>query len=112
VGDLLGTVATAAVVFAGTNIDDLIVLTVLFLSARANGRPRPWQIWVGQHTGIGVLIAASAVAALGLTVIPDTWVGLLGLVPLALGMRGLITAIRAAGTAEPPSPAVAGGLDR
>ena len=88
---MLGTLATAAGVFAGTNVDDLIVLTVLFLAARATGRPRPWQIWAGQYAGVGALVAASAVAALGLLVIPDRWIGLLGLVPIALGIRALIS---------------------
>jgi cadmium resistance transport/sequestration family protein len=81
-------------VFVGTNVDDLIVLTVLFLTTRAAGRPRAWQIWVGQYAGIAVLVIVSALAALGLTLIPDRWVGLLGLVPLALGVRGLLGTIR------------------
>ncbi|ROT33449.1 cadmium resistance transporter [Micromonospora sp. HM5-17] len=109
-GDLLGTLAAAAVVFAGTNVDDLIVLTVLFLSARAAGKPRQWQVWAGQYAGIAVLVAVSALAAIGLTIVPDAWVGLLGLVPFALGVRGLITAIRARGDDEPPAPAAAAGL--
>ena len=96
--------------FAGTNVDDLIILTVLFLSARASGKPRPWQIWTGQYAGVGVLVAVSAVAALGLTIVPDRWVGLLGLVPFALGVKGLVAAIRSRGDDEPPSPAVATGL--
>ena len=87
-------VAAAAGIFAGTNVDDLVVLTVLFLSARASGRPRPWQIWAGQYAGIAALVAVSAVAALGLTLVPDRWVGLLGLVPIALGVRGLIGGLR------------------
>ena len=94
VGDLLRTVGAAAGVFAGTNVDDLIVLTVLFLTARASGRPRPAQIWAGQYGGIGVLIVVSIVAALGLTLVPDRWVPLLGLVPIALGVRGLVGALR------------------
>ncbi|RKR85983.1 cadmium resistance transport/sequestration family protein [Micromonospora pisi] len=102
--DLIGTTATAAGVFAGTNIDDIIVLTVLFLSARATGKPRPWQIWVGQYAGIGLLVAISTVAALGLTIVPDRWVGLLGLVPFALGLRGLVAAVRS-GDASPPAVA-------
>jgi cadmium resistance protein CadD (predicted permease) len=61
VGDLLGAVGAAAGVFAGTNVDDIIVLTVLFLSARASGKPKAWQVWVGQYAGIGVLVAVSAV---------------------------------------------------
>lgn len=101
---------TAVGVFTGTNVDDIIVLTVLFLSARAAGRPRPWQIWAGQYAGIGVLVAVSAVAALGLTIVPDRWVGLLGLVPFALGVRGLVTAIRARGDGEDALPVVATGL--
>jgi cadmium resistance transport/sequestration family protein len=106
----VGTLLTAVGVFAGTNVDDIIVLTVLFLSARASGLPRVWQVWVGQYAGIAVLVAVSAVAALGLTIVPDEWVGLLGLVPFALGLRGLIAAIRARGQDEPPAPAVATGL--
>jgi cadmium resistance protein CadD (predicted permease) len=102
--------ATAVAVFAATNIDDILVLTVLFLSARAAGKPRPWQIWVGQYAGIAALVAISAVAALGLTLVPDEWVGLTGLVPFALGLRGLIGAIRARADDKPPPPAVATGL--
>jgi cadmium resistance protein CadD (predicted permease) len=109
VGDLPGTVAPAAGVFAGTNVDDLIVLTVLFLTSRAAGRPKPWQIWTGQYVGVGALVAISAVAALGLVVVPDRWVGLLGLIPFALGVRGLVAAIRSRG-ADTPAPVAAAGL--
>ncbi|WP_245667747.1 cadmium resistance transporter [Actinomadura macra] len=107
---IVGTVATAAGMFAGTNVDDLIVLTVLFLSSRADGKPRIWQIWAGQYVGIAALVALSVLAALGLTIVPDDYVGLLGLVPLALGVRGLVSAIRTRGTGEDASPVVAGSL--
>lgn len=109
----LGVIAAAAGTFAGTDIDDLVILTVLFLAARAGGRPRPGQIWAGQYAGIAVLVGVSILAALGLTVVPDRWVGLLGLVPLALGIRGFALAIRRADEDEPKPvagswPAVAG----
>ena len=90
----MSSLLAAAGVFAGTNVDDLIVLTVLFLAARAHRRPRPWMIWTGQYLGIGALVAVSLLAALGLTLLPDRWVGLLGLVPVALGVKGLIGAFR------------------
>ncbi len=105
----MGTVAAAAGVFAGTNVDDILVLTVLFLSARATGAPGRWQIWVGQYAGIAVLVGVSVVAAAGLTIIPDGWVGLLGLVPLALGLRGLVSAVRARGSEGSPGPLGATG---
>ncbi|MEU1877681.1 hypothetical protein ABZ470_10230 [Streptosporangium sp. NPDC020072] len=53
------TIGTAAVVFAGTNVDDIVILTVLFLAARAKATPRPWKIVAGQYTGIAALVAVS-----------------------------------------------------
>jgi cadmium resistance transport/sequestration family protein len=110
VGDLLGTIAAAAGVFVGTDVDDLVVLTVLFLGARAAGIRRPWRIWAGQYAGIGVLVLVSAAAALGLTLIPDRWVGLLGLVPIALGVYGLVAAVRAGPDRDEPPIAATGVL--
>ncbi|HCT75325.1 MAG TPA: cadmium transporter [Micromonosporaceae bacterium] len=104
---MAATIAVAVGVFAGTNVDDLIILTVLFLSSRASGSPKGWQIWAGQYTGIAVLIAASAIAAMGLSVVPDRWVGLLGLVPFGLGAWAMAKTIRAHGADDLPSPAVA-----
>jgi cadmium resistance protein CadD (predicted permease) len=106
----IGTAASAALLFAGTDVDDLIVLTLLFLAARAGGRPRPWQIVVGQYAGIATLVAVSALAALGLTLVPDRWVGLAGLLPLGIGVWGLIQAVRARGEDEQPLPTVPTGV--
>ena len=88
--DLFGTAAGAAVVFAATDIDDIVILTLFFVTARSTGRPRPWQIVAGQYLGIGALALASAVVAAGLLVVPDPWTGLLGLLPIALGVRALL----------------------
>jgi cadmium resistance protein CadD (predicted permease) len=110
VDSILVTVAAAVGLFAGTNIDDMVVLAVLNVSARADGRPKPWQIWAGQYAGIAVLVALSLLAALGLTLVPDGWLWLLGLVPLLLGVRKLVIAIRAARRGKPASTAVATGL--
>jgi cadmium resistance protein CadD (predicted permease) len=109
VGELGRTLSAAAGMFAGTNIDDIIVLTVLFLAARSTGRPRPWHIWTGQYAGIATLVIISVIAALGLTLVPDDWVGLLGLVPLALGLYTLIKNGRNSGEDTAP-PVVSGPL--
>lgn len=108
-GDLIGTIAAAVGVFAATNVDDLVIVTVLFVLASRGGAPsetatprlRSWQVWVGQYLGTAVLVAVSVAAAAGLHVIPDRWVGLLGVVPLGIGLYGLVRAIRGEDDAEP-----------
>jgi cadmium resistance protein CadD (predicted permease) len=90
----LAGIAAAAGAFAVTNIDDLVVLAVLFAASQSSGRPRPAAIVGGQALGFAGLVAISLAAAAGLQILPEKWLGLLGLVPLALGLRGLISAIR------------------
>ena len=83
---MLALVAAAIGVFAATNIDDLVVITVLLASKQVDRR----QLIVGQYLGILTLIAISGVAAAGLVIVPDRWVGLFGIIPLALGVRHLL----------------------
>jgi cadmium resistance transport/sequestration family protein len=89
VSNPLPTITSAAGVFAGTNLDDLVVLTALFLAARTQGKPPAWQIVAGQFLGFLGLVLVSKGAAAGLMIVPEQWVGLLGLIPFALGIRGL-----------------------
>jgi cadmium resistance protein CadD (predicted permease) len=108
---LAGTIGTAAGLFAITNIDGLIVLTALFM-ASASGKPRPWQIVAGQYVGFIVMLLLSSLAAVGLVAVADQWEGLVGLLPLALGIHGLVKA-RANGSGPSPwittnLPSVAG----
>ncbi|MFI6069817.1 cadmium resistance transporter [Micromonospora sp. NPDC051227] len=91
--DLLSTAGAAAVVFAATDIDDIVILTLFFVAARTTGQPRTWEIVAGQYLGIGALALASAVIAGGLLVVPDPWTGLLGLLPIALGVRALRSSV-------------------
>jgi cadmium resistance protein CadD (predicted permease) len=56
-----------------------------------------------------MLVLVSALAAAGLTLVPDRWVGLLGLVPIGLGVHGLIAAIRAGPDDDDP-PVTATGV--
>lgn len=90
-----------------TDIDDIIVLTVLFLACRATGVPSMRHIVGGQYLGIAALVAASAIAAAGLLIVPQRWVGVLGLATLTLGVRGLILAAR---DGDPDAPVAAAGL--
>lgn len=109
-GGVFAAIVTAFVLFAATNADDIVILTVLNFSARRGGRPRGWQIWAGQYAGFTILVAFSMAAAAGLAVVPSHWLWPLGLVPLGIGLVKLAAAIRAHGNGTTVSPAMAGGL--
>lgn len=107
---VLGTAAAAAGLFAGTNVDDMVVLAVLNASSGATGRPRRWQVWAGQYVGSAVLVMLSLAAAAGLALVPVGWLWLLGLLPLGLGLGKLVTAIQARRTGGQAPVAAAKGL--
>lgn len=107
---MLATAGAAVVLFAGTNLDDMMVLAVLSASARTGGLPKRWQIWAGQYLGVAALVVVSVAASRGLTLIPVDWLGLLGVIPLGLGIAKLITAIRARRSGEQTDVAVARGF--
>jgi cadmium resistance protein CadD (predicted permease) len=109
-GGIFAVVLTAAVLFAATNVDDIVILTVLSMSSRATGQPRPWHVWAGQYAGFAVLIGASLAAAAGLALVPLHWLWLLGLVPLGLGGYKLAAAIHAHRSGQRASPAAVTGL--
>jgi cadmium resistance protein CadD (predicted permease) len=103
-------IATAAALFAGTNIDDVVVLSLLSASSRAGGQPRRWEIWAGQYLGFGILAGVSVAAGRGLALLPARWLWLLALIPLGLGIVNLVAAIRSLRRGEQPRPPSAGGL--
>jgi cadmium resistance transport/sequestration family protein len=82
------TVIAGITAFAATNIDDLVLLTLFF--AQVNASFRPIQIVVGQYLGVTILILASLPGYLGGLVIPKAWLGLLGLLPIAIGISQLL----------------------
>jgi cadmium resistance protein CadD (predicted permease) len=79
-------VALGIAAFASTNIDDIFLLMVFFADARF----RPLQIVAGQYTGILLLVGISLLAALVALAFPKNLVGLLGLLPIAIGVRQLL----------------------
>ena len=81
--------------FVVTNVDDFVLLTALFVTV-GRGGPTNRQIVTGQYLGMGALVGVSLLAALGLSTVPDRWIGLLGLVPIALGIRALMLVRRTA----------------
>jgi cadmium resistance protein CadD (predicted permease) len=110
VSSLPAEAATAVALFAATNVDDLVVLALLSASARAGGRPRRWQIWTGQYLGFAALVGVSLAAGRGLSLLPAHWLWLLALIPLALGLILLATALRPTRTPDDPVEASASGV--
>jgi cadmium resistance protein CadD (predicted permease) len=103
-------IVTAFAMFAATNIDDAVVLVVLNVASQAGGVPKRWQIWAGQYLGFSVIVLVAFLAALGLRVVPVEWVGLMGLIPLLLGIRGLLNLIRTRRDSDQVPPVMATGL--
>lgn len=75
----------AATLFIGTNIDDIFVLLAFFSDRRFTHR----EIIFGQYVGIFILAFGSIALAFGAKQIPLSYIGLLGLVPLFLGVKKL-----------------------
>ena len=79
-------ILVAAVAFAATDIDDLLLLMVFFSSRTFP----PRQVALGQFIGIGILVAVSILGSLIALVVPIFVIGLLGLVPIAIGIKEII----------------------
>ncbi len=83
----LETIAAAVATFVATNIDDLVLVTLFFAEA---GPAAPAQVVVGQYLGFIALVLVSLAGFLGRLVFSGEGLGLLGLVPIAIGVHGLV----------------------
>lgn len=79
-------IALGVTAFAATNLDDAFVLLLFF----GNRRYRARHVFIGQAAGVGLLVALSLIGALAALVLPARLIGLLGLLPIALGAKQLI----------------------
>ena len=88
--NILGAVISGVTAFAATNLDDLFLLMLYF--SRANNNPqREGSIILGQYLGFSVLVFVSVLGYLGSLLIPRHYVGLLGILPILLGIRELLS---------------------
>ncbi|MCQ8193796.1 cadmium resistance transporter [Streptomyces rugosispiralis] len=82
----LGIVGQAAGLFAVTNIDDILILSLFFAQgAGHHGSAR--RIVIGQYLGFAAILAVAVAAAFGATFLPESAIPYLGLLPLALGLK-------------------------
>lgn len=80
--NVLGLLGAAIGLFAVTNVDDLFLLGLFF----SDPTLRRSQVVAGQFLGIGILVAISVLRASLSIAVPEAWIALLGIVPLALGI--------------------------
>jgi cadmium resistance transport/sequestration family protein len=88
VSQLATAIAEAIIAFTATNIDDIIILLLFFSQIDINFRRR--HIIVGQYLGFILLVIASLPGFFGGLVLSREWIGLLGLLPIAIGIKQLV----------------------
>ncbi|PHM06707.1 cadmium resistance transporter [Nostoc sp. 'Peltigera malacea cyanobiont' DB3992] len=86
--ELVTAITTGAIAFIATNIDDIVILLLFFSQINANFRPR--HIVVGQFLGFTVLLILSLPGLFGGLVLSKNWIGLLGLLPMSIGISSLV----------------------
>lgn len=79
-------ILTSILAFISTNIDDVFLLMLFFGNKHFKDR----EIVLGQLLGIATLIVISLVVSLIGLVVDKAYIGLLGLLPIYFGIRGIL----------------------
>ena len=80
------TIVTAAILYIATAVDLLVILLIFFAKAKTKKEYR--DIYIGQYVGSVTLIVVSLFFAFVLNYVPEKWIlGLLGLIPIYLGIK-------------------------
>ncbi|BAY78242.1 cadmium resistance transporter [Nostoc linckia NIES-25] len=85
---LIGTVILGISVALATTFDDNIYLTAFF--GKVNHTFRPKHIIIGEFVGFTALVFASLPGFFGGLVLPEAWIGLLGILPITIGISNLM----------------------
>ncbi|MBJ7901255.1 MAG: transporter [Cyanobacteria bacterium RI_101] len=85
--ELLTASAAAFAAFGVTNLDNLLIL--MFLFTQVNGALRMGHIVWGQYLGMTFLLLLSLPGFFGGLVLAPAWLGLLGFLPLGMGLSRL-----------------------
>ena len=86
--ELLTAISTGMTAFTATNLDDIVILLLFFSQVNAVFRRR--HIVFGQFLGFTALVLASLPGFFGRLIFPPDWIGMLGLLPIAIGLSRLL----------------------
>ena len=75
---------TSIIAYISTNIDDIFVIMILLAQAAKGTKG---QLVAGHFLGVGLITVVSMLGAFGLQNLPLKYVGILGLVPIGLGIK-------------------------
>ncbi|BAY49497.1 cadmium resistance transporter [Scytonema sp. HK-05] len=85
---LITAIPAGVAAFVATNIDDIVILTLLF--AQVNTSLRSRHIVAGQYLGFTVLVAISLLGFFGNFMLPSVWMDVSGFIPIAIGLNRLV----------------------
>lgn len=85
---LVNAISTGTAAFTATNLDDILILLLFFSQVNKVFRRR--HIVTGQYLGFSALVLASLPGFFGSLILPRPWIGLLGVVPIAIGISRLL----------------------
>lgn len=100
-------IVTGSATFAATNIDDIFILMLFF--ARGPEVYPTRSIIAGQYIGFTALVLIGMVGFFAGFLIPEAYIGLLGLVPIFLGIRAWFDRKSEAETEQDEKDAVTAG---
>lgn len=86
--ELLTAISTGMTAFTATNLDDILILLLFFSQVNAVFRRR--HIVFGKYLGFTALVLASLPGFFGRLIFPPDWIGMLGLLPIAIGLSRLL----------------------
>jgi cadmium resistance transport/sequestration family protein len=85
---MIDVVLSSVAVFLATSVDELVVLTTMFAYAERQGAVA--EVYLGQLLSQAVLLTVAALAAFGIETVSEKAIGVLGVLPIALGIRVLL----------------------
>lgn len=86
---LISTLMTGIAAAIATTFDDNFYLTLFF--GKVNRHFRPQHIILGEYLGFSALIAISLLGFVSRLIISPTWIGLLGFLPIFIGISQLLS---------------------
>jgi cadmium resistance protein CadD (predicted permease) len=87
---MLSTLGVAITMFVASNIDDIFVLLVFFGHRKFHAH----QVIIGQYLGFSALVGVSLAASFVSLILAPAYVGLLGFLPVLIGLKKLYDAWR------------------